>query len=192
MIRVSLGASNQERTTGPVVRVADADDHLGILDVERAAFGGEVEADLVQRLVADSRAFVPELSLVAEDEGVIVGHVLFTRATCGTGTGSSAVLLAPLAVRPEHQGAGVGTRLVREGLARAAESGIGLALVLGDPAYYSRFGFEPALPHGILSPYPVEPAEAWMALELIPGTLAESVGAARFAQAFQDPDLWRE
>jgi putative acetyltransferase len=125
----------------------------------------------------------------------VIGHVLFTRAKVGS---AEAALLAPLAVSPEWQRQGVGGALVREALARAARDGFGLALVLGHPAYYPRFGFVPAVPLGVLPLYPVEPSEAWMVAELGPGAVASACGAApkpcivRVAEEFMHEELWRE
>lgn len=171
------------------VRVAEPADTAAVVNTHRAAFGGEVEAGLIETVMADATAFVPALSLVAELDGRIVGHVLFTRAHVG---GVPAVLLAPLAVLPEAQRSGVGSALVEEGLKRARAEGAALALVLGDPDYYTRFGFAPAGTQGIEPPYPVEPAEAWMAAELEPGAMRAARGAASLAAAFMDPALWRE
>lgn len=157
--------------------------------LERAAFGGDAEAALVAALARDASAYVPELSLVAVEGEAIVGHVMLTRAHVG---GVPAVLLAPLAVAPDRRGRGIGGTLVREGLTRAREMGAALALVLGDPGYYGRFGFVAALPRGIRPPYEIETSEAWMAAELEPGALWAAQGAAALAEAFMDPELWRE
>lgn len=173
---------------GVLLRVATPEDEAGVLAVERDAFGGDAEADLVRALVA-GEAFVPQLSLVAVADDRIVGHVLFTRARAGA---VDAALLAPLAAAPSWQHRGIGTALVREGLERAAALGFGLALVLGHPAYYPRFGFEPAEPHGIMPPYPVEPSEAWMAAELVPGSLARAAGIVEVAEALRHEEMWRE
>jgi putative acetyltransferase len=171
-----------------LVRAATAHDAAGVHAVERDAFGGEIEAALVSDLVA-GEAYVPDLSLVAEQGGRVVGHVLFTRAKAGD---EDAALLAPLAVAPEWQGHGVGSALAREGLKRAAAMGFGVALVLGHPDYYPRFGFAPAEPHGVMSPYPVEPSEAWMVLELAPGALARARGVVQVAEALRHEEMWRE
>ena len=173
-----------------VVRPSTEADLDAVLEVERRAFGGDVEAELVWSLLADAEVRIPGLSLVAAEGSELVGHVLFTRAR--TERGATAVLLAPLAVVPERQRKGVGSLLVREGLAVARQLGFEVALVLGDPAYYGRFGFAPAASAGITPPYPVEPAEAWMAVELVPGTLLRATGPVKLAEAFMDPDLWRE
>ena len=129
------------------IRVATPQDEAAILAVEREAFGENEEAELVDALVA-GEAFVPELSLVAVVDDLIVDHILFTRARAG---GVDAVLFAPLAVSPDCQGCGIGGVLVCAGLARAAELGFGIALVLGRPAYYPRFGAVRASLRGLLA-----------------------------------------
>jgi len=170
------------------IRSATADDTGAVLAVERDAFGGEAEADLVVALMS-GEVFVPALSLVAEESGGIVGHALFTRAEAG---GVRAALLAPLAVAPGRQRSGVGSALVEAGLSVAAALGFEMVLVLGHPEYYPRLGFVPALPHGIEPPYPVDPPEAWMARELAAGALERARGVVRVADELMDPALWRE
>jgi len=172
----------------------------GISDIEavaavnRAAFGSDVEADLADVLMRDA-AFVPELSIAAEDDaGALVGHVLFTRAWLVRERDLPDVpllLLAPLAVVPEWQGRGVGTAIVREAVARARDAGEVGMVVLGDPAYYGRFGFTEAASLGIQAPYPV-PEYAWQALEISPKALDGAVGTVRVAPPLDDPELWEE
>lgn len=124
---------------------ADAD---AIHAVVASAFPTDAEARLVEALREAGRLTV---SLVAEDNGDVVGHVAFSPVTVdGVGGG---VGLAPLAVVPERRGEGVGGRLVREGLAAARRAGAAFAVVLGEPGYYSRFGFEPAARHGLSDEY---------------------------------------
>jgi putative acetyltransferase len=130
--------------------------------VEESAFGAAAEADLVDAL-RGSEAWIPELSLVALDGGQVIGHLLFTRAALDNGL--PVLVLGPMAVAPERQRAGVGKALTQDGLRRAAETDFPLVVVVGHPEYYPRFGFEPALGHGLSSPFDV-PAEAWMALLL--------------------------
>lgn len=171
-----------------IIRTATAADTEALLAVEREAFGGPDEAALVAALMAGN-AFMPELSLVAEEADMLVGHILFTRAYAG---GVPAALLAPLAVVPTYQRCGIGSELVRAGLGEALAGGFQLSLVLGHPEYYPRFGYEPAEPYGIVPPYPVEPSEAWMVLEMALGARDRAGGTVLVADELMDPAMWRE
>lgn len=170
------------------VRPVDPRDDPRVGDVVRAAFGSDIEYGLIEDLRSDV-SWVPALSLGAYVGDELVGHVLFTEARAGT---LPAVLLAPLAVLPEWQRRGVGSALARTGLDVSREMGFAVALVLGHPAYYPRFGFEPAIPHGVRPPYPVDPAEAWMVAELVPGSLPSAAGVPSLGAPFMDPAMWRE
>lgn len=138
-----------------------------------------VEARLVE-LLRDEGAHVPDLCLVAEDDGAVVGHLMVSRATLGSG--HVVLALAPMAVMPERQNAGIGSALVEEALRRARATEHGLVVVLGHAAYYPRFGFEPAGALGIEAPFDV-PAEAWMALRL-PAYRPDMCGLVTYADAF--------
>jgi putative acetyltransferase len=121
------------------VRHATPEDRKAIFNVEERAFGRKHEADLVERVVADGEQL---LELVAEKDGRIVGHVLFSRLLVDPdGQPFDAVSLAPLAVDPDYQGQGVGSALVRRGHEILKERGERLAVVVGDPDYYGRFGY---------------------------------------------------
>jgi putative acetyltransferase len=176
------------------IREAGEDDLAAVLDVERRAFGQDVEAELVRDLLQDESA-VPLLSLLAIEDGKPVGHVLFTAVTIdGTARPVRASILAPLAVVPEAQGRGCGKRLVEEGLQQLARWGVELVFVLGDPDYYARFGFAPARRHGLAAPYELPPAyaDAWM-VKTIGGADSKIVsGSVRCADALSRPELWRE
>ncbi len=155
--------------------------------VQERAFPTTAEAELVDALRA-AGAHVPELCLVALRGEQVVGHVVFSRAVLradadaadgpaadGPAAGGAAaragdvplLVLAPLAVDPGVQRAGIGSALIREALRRApaAAPGVPLVSVLGDPAYYRRFGFERAAPLGVRAPFEV-PDDAWQALRL--------------------------
>lgn len=154
------------RSASATVRVERADDRDAVDALVAEAFGDETVARLVQ-LVRASDRFVPELSLVAERGGQIVGHVMLSTADMATETGKSQVLLlSPLAVRPSAQGTGVARLLVEAALAAAELGAFGVVLLEGDPRLYSRFGFRPATPMGIERPSEVIPDVAWQAYPL--------------------------
>ncbi|RWE96544.1 MAG: N-acetyltransferase [Mesorhizobium sp.] len=121
------------------IRAATPRDREAIRLVEEHAFGQQAEAGLVDALVTGGDAVV---ELVAEEDGQVVGHILFSRLYVQSGGKRfAAVALAPLAVEPSFHGTGIGGALIREAHIRLKEAGETLAVVLGDPVYYGRFGY---------------------------------------------------
>ncbi len=154
----------------------------GIADLHRAAFGGAFEAALVARLHRDGLVAV---SLVALDDNVVVGHILFSALAVEVDARTvRAVSLAPLAVRPDRQRTGIGARLVEAGLTRLHDDGWDAVIVLGHPAYYARFGFSASLARALSSPYA---GDAFMALVLTKGALDGKAGSVRYPAAFDPP-----
>jgi len=153
-------------------------DRAAIDAVNRAAFGGPNEAELVAALRA-AGALV--LSLVATADGELVGHIAFSPVTIEGGAGSTttAIGLAPMAVTPGWQRRGVGTRLVTEGLDRLRAAGHRAVVVLGHPEYYPRYGFERASRFGLRWEHPARD-EAFMAIELVAGALGGIAGVVRY------------
>jgi putative acetyltransferase len=131
------------------VREERPDDRAAVWDLQRRAFGdhgraehGRVVADLVDSLRDTITPAAGGLSLVAEQDGRIAGHAMFTRSLLDAPRRLVDVqVLSPLGVLPELQGRGIGSALVRHGLKTLAERGVPLVFLEGDPAYYSRFGF---------------------------------------------------
>jgi putative acetyltransferase len=138
-----------------LIRSARPDDHDAIVALTDAAFEGEEEALRVVRELA------PEISLVYEENGAIVGHVMLTRMEMGE---HRPFQLSPLSVAPSHQNRGIGSALTRDALRLADEAGEPLVLVLGHTAYYPRFGFEPAAALGLQAPRDF--GDSWMAVKL--------------------------
>jgi putative acetyltransferase len=165
---------------GVLIRRETPADVDPIRAVHRAAFPEPVEAGLVDALRADV-GWLPALSLVAEDSGV-VGHVVCTRAWVGTGADRAPALgLGPLGVLPERQGTGVGSALMHAVIAAAEALDESVVVLLGHLDYYPRFGFRPAVEVGITPPDP-----AWgnhfQARVLSP---AAPAGAFEYAAPFQ-------
>ena len=139
------------------VRPETPEDAEAIREIHRAAFLSEVEPTLVDALRAHE-AYVPELSLVAlgQEDGDVIGHVMFTRlGLAGWETDPLLLALAPVAVHPDYQLSGVGSRLIREGLASAVALGFKGVAVVGAPEYYNRFGFVPGETLGVTCPFTV-------------------------------------
>ncbi|MGW3954818.1 GNAT family N-acetyltransferase [Streptomyces sp. NPDC004752] len=155
-------------------------DITAIRDIVLAAFPTAGEADLVDALRADPQAWIDGLSMVTTAaDGTPVGHALLTRCHVDT---EPALALAPCAVLPSVQRAGVGSAAVRAALDTARARGENLVLVLGHPTYYPRFGFTPASRFGIRAPFEA-PDEAMMALAL-DDTRAIPTGTIRYPAAF--------
>jgi putative acetyltransferase len=157
-----------------IVRLETTGDVVAIRAVEEAAFLQSAEAQLVEDL-RDAGDSV--FSLVAVEGETVIGHAMFSRLKAPF----PALALAPVAVRPERQRTGVGSRLIREGIARSEAAGWQGIFVLGDPAFYRRFGFDVGKASGFISPYA---GPHWMALPLGRNELPTSTGSILHAPAF--------
>ena len=162
------------------IRPETAADRAAVRRVNEAAFGQPEEADLVDRIRERAAGY---LGLVATEAGEVVGHIAFSPVEIDGHPGVSVWGLAPMAVRPDRQRAGVGSRLVRAGLAACRAEGGEAVVVLGHPAYYPRFGFASAAGRGIGNEYGAPP-EAFMVLELVPGALDGDDGLIVYPTAF--------
>ena len=177
------------------IREASPSDLEATLAVERAAFGSDIEANLVRDLLNDDSA-LPSLSLLAFEHDTAIGHILFTRAKFDPVSNLSISIMAPLAIIPEKQKQGIGTQLIQAGLNRLKGSATDLVFVLGYPAYYNRHGFEPAIPHGWHPPYdlPEKDNDAWMVQSLssslpsFDGPISKVIAA----DSLMKPEYWRE
>lgn len=175
----TAGNGKMPTLIGRLIRNEQPADRESIRAVNEAAFGRADEADLIDSLRTEGATL---LSLVAEQHGLIVGHILFSRMHIDTQHESiAAVSLAPMAVLPEHQCREVGSELVRRGLAELRARGERIVIVLGHEHYYPRFGFSTEKSSNLKSPFP---PEAFMALELEDGALAGVRGVVRYPAAF--------
>ncbi len=143
------------------------------------AFGRDDEGKLVDALGAEGFG---RLSLVADAEGQVVGHILFSDLKIvGQGSSVAGLALAPLAVIPSRQRQGIGSALVREGLRRCADEGHRIVLVVGHRGYYPRLGFSAQLAKKLSSPYA---GDSFMALALVPGALQGVRGEVKYPRPF--------
>lgn len=164
-----------------LVRWERSADHAAVFNINARAFGGPNEARLVDALRESAR---PQISLVAVLEGRVTGHIFFSPVTVGSGARAwEAIGLAPMAVEPEWQKRGIGSELVRAGLAVCRAIRRPAVFVLGHPDYYPRFGFRPAPPLGLRFRGP-EFDPAFMVAELEPGVLAGRTGEVRYLPDF--------
>ena len=164
-----------------MIRSEQVEDRQAVHAVNTEAFGREDEAELVDTL---RRQAHPLISLVAEEDNAVVGHIMFTPVSLSD---YHALLmgLAPMAVVPFRQRTGIGSALVRTGLGACKRLGAHAAFVLGHPQFYPRFGFSPAADFGIACEYNV-PHEAFMVIELVPGALRAVSGTVSYHPAFRD------
>jgi len=160
-------------------------DYSGIDEVNERAFGQTNEGALIRKLRATDR-FIPELSLIAEAQGQIIGHILFFPIEIRGDSGIfPSLALAPMSVLPEFQKQGIGSRLVQEGLKRAARLGFTSVIILGHAEYYPRFGFLKASRWSIQAPFEVLD-EVFMALELVPDGLRDVRGTVVYPAELND------
>ena len=155
-------------------RIGDED---SIIRVHHRAFPGLLEGRLVNELRQSRRL---KVSFIATSDDQIVGHVAFSPVTVGVS--DRGVGLAPLAVLPEFQRQGIGAALVKHGIEECRQRGIGFVVVLGDPSFYRRFGFQPTSHWQLSDEY--GGGEAFQALELQSGTVPKGGGLVRYAPEF--------
>lgn len=161
------------------IRQEQSDDIAAIRDLNRRAFGQEHEGKIVDALRANGGA---QLSLVAVDQGRVVGHILYSPLQIGQVEGSA---LGPMSVDPDVQRQGIGTELVEVGNARLRERGCPFVVVVGHPAFYPRFGFRPARPLGITCEWEV-PDDVFMILVLDQIAMSGLTGKAAYRPEFSD------
>jgi putative acetyltransferase len=165
-----------------LIRPEQPGDINEIRRVHHAAFGTDTEANLVDAL---RNADVETISLVAEDNNEVIGHILFTPVTINGTEGVKMAGLAPMAVIPVRQRQGIGTQLVNEGLKACEDAGYGAVVVLGHADYYPRFGFTPSVNYGLRSEYDVPP-DVFMVKELNKGVLKGVTGVVKYHQLFNE------
>ena len=161
------------------IRPEQPGDAAGVRQVNERAFGTPAEADLVDAL----RGSDGSISLVATVGAAVIGHIMFTPVALDAAAAVRAAGLAPMSVLPAHQRAGVGTELVRAGLAACREQGYSAVVVVGHPAFYPRFGFSPAHTYGLHCEFDV-PREAFMVAVLDRQVSPQLTGLVRYRPEF--------
>lgn len=164
------------------IRTEQPTDIKKIRDINKKTFDTEAEARLVDAL-RDSKVEI--ISLVAEKDGQIIGHILFSPVSLNEETDIKIMGLAPMAVLPDQQNKGVGSQLVQEGLEVCKKAGYEAVAVLGHSEYYPRFGFLPSTEFGITSEFDV-PSEVFMIKELKRGVLAGREGIISYHRIFKE------
>ena len=166
------------------IRPEKKGDYEAIYELNKTAFGGVVEAKLVDA-IRSSEYYIPDLSIVAEESGSILGHILFSKISIeAENMEIPAIALAPMAVLPAYQGKGIGSTLVREGMRECMRLGHRVVVVIGHAGYYPRFGFVSASSKGLKSPFPV-PDESFMVYE-VDGGLRGVGGTVRYSEMFYE------
>lgn len=174
-----LGASNAKPKIE--IRREKPADVSAVREVHRAAFGQDDEATIVDTLRSSCDDLV---SLVAEEDERIVGHILFSPVTIEGENGQLVGMgLAPMAVHPDRQRQGIGSSLIQAGLDTLRDRGVPFVVVLGHPHYYRRFGFTPAARYNVRSKWEV-PDDVFMLLELESSALREFAGLASYRPEF--------
>lgn len=168
------------------IRKEEGKDYSKVHEVNRLAFKQENESKLIEK-IRKGENFIPDLSLVAEIDNKIVGHILFSKIKIVGGSVFESLALAPMAVIPELQKQGIGGKLIKNGIEKAKELGFDSLIVLGHKDYYRKFGFQKASKWNIRSPFEV-PDEAFMAIGLTEKALEGKAGTVKYPDEFMEFD----
>jgi putative acetyltransferase len=168
-----------------IIRSERKDDYDTIYQLNVLAFENRLaEADLVDR-IRKSQDFIPVLSIVAEVNGQVVGHILFSKiGIVSNNIIIPALALAPMAVLPNFQKQGIGARLVRDGLNKCRELGHNIVVVIGHPWFYPKFGFKSARKYGLECDQYNVSDDVFMVVELDERALQDVQGIVRYPEIF--------
>lgn len=171
------------------IRKEEEKDYEAVFKLTEEAFRDMEHSDHQEQFLVEklrkSDAFIPELSLVAEDEkGTIAGHILFTKLSIENGSETfESLALAPVSVKPEFQNQGIGGQLIREGHRIAQQLGYQSVILIGHEEYYPKFGYEKTSNFGISFPFEI-PEVNGMAIELIKDGLKNKKGMVKYPKEF--------
>ncbi len=165
-----------------IIRNENIEDREAVREINLNAFPTDVEAALVEKL----RSSMDTISLVAVQEDKVVGHILFSPLIIEIDEETfEALILVPIAVLPEYQKQGIGSKLVENGLIECRNQGHSIIVLVGHPEYYPRFGFISAEQNGIEHPFEV-PEDVFMVYELVPNALKKVNGVLKYSEPFEE------
>jgi len=174
------------------IRLATSLDRDDVRDVYLSAFP-EGEREIVSKLAVNllSEETTPQtISLVAETEGAVVGHVAFSPVTIDNNENFQGYILAPLGVKPDYQRRRIGSKLIESGMQQLAVMGVHILFVYGDPKYYGRFGFSADAADRYTPPYRFHYPFGWQAITLNECRIEESPVKIACVTSLCDPELW--
>ena len=174
------------------IRVATCLDRDDVREIHLCAFP-EGEKQIVSTLAVNllSEETSPKtISLVAEADGAVVGHIAFSPVTVDNNKNWKGYILAPLGVKPEYQKRQIGSKLIESGMERLSKMGVNVLFVYGDPNYYGQFGFNADLASGYLPPYELQYPFGWQAIILNEGVFTESTVKISCVDPLNDAELW--
>ena len=174
------------------IRIATTHDGDAIRQLYWSAFTEEENESVATLAVEllDENSALPIISLVAEMEGAVVGHVAFSPLKIDNQEAIQAYILAPLAVQPDVQKQRIGTALVEYGMQKLSAMGVDLIFVYGSPEYYGRFGFNAEAAQGYKAPYPLQYPFGWQAIAIRDCVIENGPHATQCVQALCKPSLW--
>jgi putative acetyltransferase len=174
------------------IRVATRDDADAVRRVHLSAFP-QGEGDIVSQLAVDllwEETAPPVISLVAEADEIVVGHVAFSPVRMRDTRELVGYILAPLAVSPGYQKRGIGSQLIKSGIERLAETGSDMLLVYGDPEFYGRFGFRVDVAECYIPPYQLQYSFGWQVMALRDFEARRSAVRISCVSSLGIPALW--
>jgi len=174
------------------IRVATSLDRDDVREIHLCAFP-EGENQIVSTLAVDLLAEETSpktISLVAEVDGAVVGHIVFSPVTVNNNKGWKGYILAPLGIKPEYQKRQIGSKLIESGMDRLSKMGVNVLFVYGDPKYYGKFGFKADLASGYLPPYELQYPFGWQAIILNEDVFTETTVKISCVDPLNDAGLW--
>ena len=175
-----------------LIRIATSLDQESIHSVHWSAFD-KGEREIVSKLAVNllSEETTPRtISLVAETEGAVVGHVAFSPVTIGNNKNFQGYILAPLGVKPDYQHRRIGSKLIESGMQQLSRLDVDILFVYGDPKYYSRFGFSTDHSNLFVSPYKLQYSFGWQLKQLKDCVLPSTPISLLCVQSLMKPELW--